>query len=71
MHASLEQMQRYRQAGQRKLLVESELFETKEIVPNVFGEIASNELLATVDKICVVAATVGKCRALRGDFMSA
>lgn len=45
----LQQMQ-WHTKGQAKLAVESKFLETKEIFANVFGEVATNKLLAAIIK---------------------
>lgn len=48
VHPVLQQMEWHAKRCETKLLIKTQLLEPEEVLPNLFGEVASNELLAAV-----------------------
>lgn len=48
VHPTLQEMKWHRERGQAELLVETKFFESEKVLPDIFGEVSTKELLTAV-----------------------
>jgi len=67
VHAVLQEMERYAQSLETEFIGQAELLEPKEVLVNVFGKVATDELFAAVVEGAdtILASTVAESRTLR------